>query len=120
MIDDTRDRRGRACQSNLSNAAGTELIEAGVGILQEVHLHPGRIGMDGNEIIGKAGILRRSRWERKKVEMLFAHPKRIRRLDRLRLRGPCGARDEFHLAAAVQNLRKLAKFVPVPSTLLPG
>jgi hypothetical protein len=47
--------------------------------------------------------------ERKKVEMLFAHPKRIVRLDRLRLRGPNGARDEFHLAAAVQNLRKLAR-----------
>ena len=41
--------------------------------------------------------------------MLFAHLKRIMRLDRLRLRGPNGARDEFHLAAAAQNLRKLAK-----------
>lgn len=37
------------------------------------------------------------------------HLKRIMRLDRLRLRGPNGARDEFHLAAAAQNLRKLAK-----------
>jgi hypothetical protein len=54
-----------------------------------------------------------SRRERKKVEMLFAHLKRIVRLDRLRLRGPCGARDEFHLAAAAQNLRKLAKLVPI-------
>src|SRR5437868_6884618 len=36
---------------------------------------------------------------RKEVEMLFAHLKRILRLDRLRLRGPNGARDEFHLAA---------------------
>ena len=41
--------------------------------------------------------------------MLFAHLKRIMRLDRLRLRGPSGARNEFYLAAAVQNLRKLAK-----------
>src|SRR6188508_670195 len=55
-----------------------------------------------------------SRRERKKVEMLFAHLKRILRLDRLRLRGPCGARDEFHLAAAAQNLRKLAKLIPMP------
>ena len=54
-----------------------------------------------------------SRRERKKVEMLFAHLKRILRLDRLRLRGPCGARDEFHLAAAAQNLRKLAKLIPM-------
>src|SRR3546814_13811788 len=53
-----------------------------------------------------------SRRERKKVEMLFAHLKRILRLDRLRLRGPNGACDEFHLAAAAQNLRKLAKLIP--------
>lgn len=54
-----------------------------------------------------------SRRERKKVEMLFAHLKRILRLDRLRLRGPNGARDEFHLAAAAQNLRKMAKIIPM-------
>jgi hypothetical protein len=40
---------------------------------------------------------------------LCAHPKRILKLDRLRLRGPNGARDEFLLAATAQNLRKLAK-----------
>ncbi len=51
----------------------------------------------------------RSRHRRKKVEMLFAHLKRILRLGRLRLRGPSGARDEFLLAATAQNLRKLAK-----------
>ena len=52
-----------------------------------------------------------SRRERKKVEMLFAHLKRILKLDRLRLRGPCGARDEFHLAATAQNLRRMAKLI---------
>jgi len=46
---------------------------------------------------------------RKKVGMLFAHLKRILGLGRLRLRGPCGANDEFLLAATAQNLRKLAK-----------
>ena len=56
-----------------------------------------------------------SRRERKKVEMLFAHLKRILKLDRLRLRGPNGAREEFHLAAAAQNLRKLAKLIPMPA-----
>jgi transposase len=56
-----------------------------------------------------------SRRERKKVEMLFAHLKRILRLERLRLRGPCGARDEFLLAATAQNLRKLAKLIPMPA-----
>jgi transposase len=58
-----------------------------------------------------------SRRERKKVEMLFAHLKRILKLDRLRLRGPCGARDEFHLAAAAQNLRKMAKLISGPSPI---
>ena len=53
-----------------------------------------------------------SQRRRKKVEMLFAHFKRIMKLDRLRHRGPNGARDEFHLAAAAQNLRKLAKLIP--------
>ena len=61
-----------------------------------------------------------SRKKRKKVEMLFAHLKRILRLDRLRLRGPNGARDEFHLAAAAQNLRKLAKLIAMPSPPLPA
>ena len=55
----------------------------------------------------------RSRHRRKKVEMLFAHLKRILRLGRLRLRGPSGARDEFLLAATAQNLRKLAKLRPM-------
>ena len=56
-----------------------------------------------------------SRRLRKKVEMLFAHLKRILKLDRLRLRGPTGARDEFLLAATAQNLRKLAKLIPIPT-----
>jgi hypothetical protein len=53
--------------------------------------------------------------QRKKVEMLFAHLKRIVGLDRLRLRGPNGARDEFLLAATAQNLRKLAKRLAPPT-----
>jgi hypothetical protein len=59
-----------------------------------------------------------SRRQRKKVEMLFAHLKRILKLDRLRRRGPNGARDEFHLAATAQNLRKLAKLAPMPAPAL--
>lgn len=51
---------------------------------------------------------------RKKVEMLLAHLKRILGLNRLRLRGPCGAKDEFLLAATAQNFRKLAKIFPAP------
>ncbi|MEO1724484.1 MAG: IS1182 family transposase [Pseudomonadota bacterium] len=57
---------------------------------------------------------------RKKVEMLFAHLKRILGLGRLRLRGPCGANDEFLLAATAQNLRKLAKLFPMPQPPKPA
>ena len=52
--------------------------------------------------------------DRKRVEMLFAHLKRILRLGRLRLRGPRGAQFEFTLAAIAQNLRRLAKLVVRP------
>jgi len=61
-----------------------------------------------------------SRRQRKKVEMLFAHLKRILKLDRLRLRGPNGAKDEFLLAAAAQNLRKMAKIIPMPVQMVPA
>jgi transposase len=50
----------------------------------------------------------RSSDERKKVEMRFAHLKTHHRFERMRLRGLTGARDEFHLAAIVQNLKTLA------------
>lgn len=74
--------------------------------------------------IARTEAVRTSRRQRKKVEMLFAHLKRILRLDRLRLRGPCGARDEFLLAATAQNLRKLARLMthppPTMGTLVPA
>ena len=60
----------------------------------------------------KADFNPKAQAKRKKVEMLFAHLKRILHLGRLRLRGPCGANDEFTLAAIAQNLRKLAKLRP--------
>jgi hypothetical protein len=53
----------------------------------------------------------RSRRERKKVEMRFAHMKRILRLDRFRLRGLSGVRDEVLLTATAQNLRRLVKLL---------
>lgn len=57
---------------------------------------------------------RQSRKDRKKVEILFAHLKRILKLDRLRLRGLTGAHDEFLLAATVQNLRRMAVVLVKP------
>jgi transposase len=68
--------------------------------------------------IAKTEAYQTSRRQRKKVEMLFAHLKRILKLDRLRLRGPNGARDEFHLAATAQNLRKLATLIPASAPSL--
>ena len=62
--------------------------------------------------ISTTALYKRSRRERKKVEMLFAHLKRILKLDRLRLRGLSGATDEFTLAAVAQNLRRLATLMP--------
>jgi hypothetical protein len=54
---------------------------------------------------------RKTRRQRKQVEMLFAHMKRILKMDRLRLRGISGARDEFLLTATAQNLRRMAKYL---------
>jgi hypothetical protein len=54
----------------------------------------------------------RSRRERKKVEMLFAHLKQQFRFRRLKLRGLSGATEEFLLAATVQNLRRLIRLRP--------
>jgi len=64
--------------------------------------------------LAKTEAFEQSRRDRKRIEMLFAHLKRILRLGRLRLRGPRGAQDEFTLAAIAQNLRRLAKLVVRP------
>jgi len=68
--------------------------------------------------LAKTEAFERSRRDRKRVEMLFAHLKRILRLGRLRLRGPRGAQFEFTLAAIAQNLRRLAKLVARPPPLV--
>ena len=57
---------------------------------------------------------RQSGRERKKIETLFGDVKRNLGFTRLRLRGLTGARDEFLLAATVQNLRRLAKLMAIP------
>jgi transposase len=72
---------------------------------------------DVTRALGKTEAFEQSRRDRKRVEMLFAHLKRILRLRRLRLRGPRGAQDEFTLAAIAQNLRRLAKLVARPPPL---
>ena len=64
--------------------------------------------------IAKTPEYQRSYYQRRKVEMLFAHLKCILKVDRLRLRGLTGAKDEFLLAATAQNLRKMAKLMAQP------
>ncbi len=61
--------------------------------------------------LAKTKAYRQSRRDRKKVEMLFAHMKRILKMDRLRLRGISGARDEFLLTATAHNLRRMAQWL---------
>ena len=68
--------------------------------------------------LAKTEMFEQSRRDRKRVEMLYAHLKRILRLGRLRLRGPRGAQFEFMLAAIAQNLRRLAKLVARPPPLV--
>ena len=69
--------------------------------------------------VAKTAAYEQTRRDRKKVEMLFAHLKRILRLGRLRLRGPAGAQFEFTLAAIAQNLRRLAKLTVHPPDRAP-
>jgi transposase len=61
--------------------------------------------------LAKTEAFEQSRRERKKVEIRFAHMKRIFKLDRLRLRGLSGAKDEVLLTATAQNLRRLVKLL---------
>jgi len=72
--------------------------------------------------VARTPTYRRTRRQRKQVEMLFAHMKRILKMDRLRLRGLTGAQDEFLLTATAQNLRRMAKYLgtgpPVASGMI--
>jgi len=71
--------------------------------------------------VARTDEYRRTRRQRKKVEMLFAHMKRILKMDRLRLRGLTGANDEFLLTATAQNLRRMAQWLGTdPPEMLAG
>ena len=78
-------------------------------VIRKIDRSPFEPARDVARALAKTEAYRQSRKARKKVEMLFAHLKRILKLDRLRLRGPSGAHDEFLLAAIAQNLRRMAK-----------
>jgi hypothetical protein len=82
--------------------------------------HPHEPARDVARALATTEAYRQSRKDRKKVEMLFAHLKRILKLDRLRLRGLNGAQDEFLLAATAQNLRRMAQWLAPPVPAPPG
>jgi transposase len=85
-------------------------------IPRDIHEH----ARDVARLLVGTDAFEQSRRDRKRIEMRFAHLKRILRLNRLRLRGPRGAQDEFVLGAIAQNLRRFAKLVgrPPPQTTI--
>jgi hypothetical protein len=88
---------------------------------RQIDRSPHESARDVARAITKTDAYKQSRKERKKVEMLFAHLKRILKMDKLRLRGFSNAKDEFLLAATAQNLRRMAKRLainePVPQLI---
>lgn len=91
--------------------------------IRKIDRSPHEAARDVARALRKTEEYRQSRRERKKVEILFAHLKRILKLGRLRLRGPSGANDEFLLAAVAQNLRRMAKMLAYGnqnSNVVPG
>ena len=70
---------------------------------------PNEHARDITRALMKTDAYAQSRTRRKRIEALFGDIKHNMGLTRLRLRGLSGAQDEFHLAATVQNLKRLAK-----------
>ena len=81
---------------------------------RKITRHQYEAARDVARAVAKTAAYVQTRRDRKKVEMLFAHLKRILRMGRLRLRGPAGAQFEFTFAAIAQNLRRLAKLTVHP------
>jgi transposase len=79
--------------------------------IRKIDRSPHEPARDRARALAKTETYRLSRRHRKKVEILFAHMKRVLKVDRLRLRGLSGARDEFLLTATAQNLRRMAKYL---------
>ena len=89
--------------------------------IRKIDRSPHEPARDVARALAKTEAYRLSRRHRKKVEILFAHMKRVLKVDRLRLRGLSGAKDEFLLTATAQNLRRMAKYLGTgPPTQLAG
>jgi hypothetical protein len=78
---------------------------------RKIERSPHEAARDVARAIARTAAYKQSRKDRKKVEILFAHLKRVLKLRQLRWRGFSGAHDEFLLAATVQNLRRMAKWL---------
>ncbi len=110
--------RGRPCSIAPANSTATDARsrsrccpkEPARKIPRDIYEH----ARDVARSLAGTEAFEQSRHDRKRIEMRFAHLKRILRMGRLRLRGPRGAQDEFTLAAIAQNLRRLAKLVTGP------
>jgi hypothetical protein len=82
---------------------------------REITRHVNEKAREHAHALAQTSAYRQSRKDRKKVEVPFAHMKRILQVNRLRLRGRTGARDEFLLTAIAQNLRRMALTLPLSS-----
>lgn len=78
-------------------------------VIRKIDHSPQEPARDVAPATGKSAAYRASRRKCRKLEMRFAHVKRVLKLGQLRLRGPSGGHDEFLLAATAQNLRRMAK-----------
>lgn len=63
-------------------------------MIRKIERSPYEPARDVARAIARTDAYKQSRKDRKKVDMLFAHLKRILQLDRPRLRGLSGAKDE--------------------------
>src|SRR5262249_25852018 len=83
-------------------------------------LIPRDVNEDARDVaraLSRTEAFEQSRRDRERVEMLFAHLKRIFRLNRWRLRGPRGAEDECAFAAIAKTLCRLLTRVSRPRLL---
>ena len=108
--------RGRPCAAS-SFCSGCGFVSLRCCPSTPMRYVPRDLHEDARDVaraLAKTEAFEQSRRSRNRVEIMFAHLKRILRLGRLGLRGPRGAQDEFTLAAIAQNLRRLAKLVARP------
>jgi transposase len=92
------------------------------GVYRIVNVHIHEAARQRAHEIAKTPEFAKALWDRRKVEALFAELKNRIGLRRLRLRRLQFVREQFYLAATVQNMKRLVRFLkpratePVPAT----